>query len=148
MQIENKFLTSLYLLIRLTISRCRLNCKITITWSRIDHFAELFDIYVLLGRRFQLNHVNISLPIAILATSCSIGIATSFSGMYASFYFNSASGATIVLFGSAAAGICALYSFLFKIRHTHYHGDTKHSHAHVHTGTQKHSHENDGWLPY
>lgn len=80
----------------------------------------------------------------MIILSCSIGIATSFSGMYASFYFNSASGATIVLFGSAAVGISALYSFLLKIRHSHYHGDTKHSHAHVHTGKHKHSHENDG----
>ena len=38
----------------------------------------------------------------MVTISTIIGIATSFLGMYASFYFDSASGATIVLFGAGS----------------------------------------------
>jgi ABC-type Mn2+/Zn2+ transport system permease subunit len=79
----------------------------------------------------------------MMILSCSIGIATAFSGMYVSFYFNSASGATIVLFGAAAVGVSTLYSFLMKIHHTHYHGEVKHSHSHAHTGVHRHFHKMD-----
>lgn len=84
---------------------------------------------------------NDFLKMIILSTA--IGIATAFSGMYASFYFNSASGATIVLFGAGAVGAAALYSFLVKLHHSHYHGEIKHSHPHVHTGVHRHAHEVD-----
>lgn len=79
----------------------------------------------------------------IIMVSTLIGIATAFSGMYASFFFNSASGATIVLFGAAAVGVSALYSFIVRVYHSHYHGDIKHSHPHVHTGVHRHAHEMD-----
>ncbi|MGH9972914.1 MAG: metal ABC transporter permease, partial [Nitrososphaeraceae archaeon] len=79
----------------------------------------------------------------MMILSCSIGITTAFSGMYVSFYFNSASGATIVLFGAAAVGVSTLYSFLMKIHHTHYHGEVKHSHSHAHTGVHRHFHKMD-----
>ena len=61
----------------------------------------------------------------MVTISTIIGIATSFLGMYASFYFDSASGATIVLFGGRAFGISSLYAFLRRIYHTHSHGDSE-----------------------
>lgn len=79
----------------------------------------------------------------MIVLSTVIGIATAFSGMYASFFFNSASGATIVLFGAAAVGVSAFYSFIVRIHHSHSHGEMKHSHAHVHTGVHRHAHEMD-----
>lgn len=51
----------------------------------------------------------------MIVLSCGIGITTAFSGMYASFYFNSFSGATIVLFGAATAGI--ITSIRYCTRH-------------------------------
>jgi manganese/iron transport system permease protein/iron/zinc/copper transport system permease protein len=79
----------------------------------------------------------------MLTISTTIGIATSFLGMYASFYFDSASGATIVLCGAAVFGISALYAFLRRIYHTHSHGDQKHAHPHIHVQEHQHSHQND-----
>jgi len=76
----------------------------------------------------------------MIVISCTIGITTAFTGMYASFYFNSASGATIVLFGAAAFGITYAYSFTHKMYHSHYHGDIKHVHRHSHTETHLHEH--------
>ena len=76
----------------------------------------------------------------MIVISCTIGITTAFTGMYASFYFNSASGATIVLFGAAAFGITYGYSFIHKMYHSHYHGDLKHAHRHRHTETHLHEH--------
>jgi manganese/iron transport system permease protein/iron/zinc/copper transport system permease protein len=77
----------------------------------------------------------------MIVLSCAIGIATAFLGMYASFYFNSASGATIVLFGAATVGITYLYSLLRRIFHTHTHGELRHAHVHIHAETHQHEHE-------
>ena len=79
----------------------------------------------------------------MVISSTIIGIITAFSGMYTSFYFDSASGATIVLFGAAAFGISALYAFLRRIYHTHSHGDQKHAHPHIHVQEHQHTHQND-----
>jgi ABC-type Mn2+/Zn2+ transport system permease subunit len=76
----------------------------------------------------------------MIVLSCGIGIATAFIGMYSSFYFNSASGATIVLFGAAAVGIVYAYSLIRRTYHSHYHGDLKHAHRHKHTETHQHEH--------
>jgi manganese/iron transport system permease protein/iron/zinc/copper transport system permease protein len=77
----------------------------------------------------------------MIVLSCAIGIGTAFLGMYASFYFNSASGATIVLFGAATVGITYLYSLLRRIFHTHTHGELRHAHVHIHAETHQHEHE-------
>lgn len=79
----------------------------------------------------------------IIVLSTLIGVSTALLGMYASFSFNSAPGATIVPFGAAAVGLCALYSFIVRIHHSHYHGDMMHSHPHVHSGIQRQAHEMD-----
>lgn len=76
----------------------------------------------------------------MLITSTTIGIIAAFSGMYASFYLDSASGPTIVLFGAAAFGISSFYAFLRRIYHTHSHGDEKHVHPHTHTHEHQHPH--------
>jgi manganese/iron transport system permease protein len=76
----------------------------------------------------------------MILLSCGIGITTAFSGMYASFYFNSASGATIVLFGAATVGITYIYSLLHRTYHTHSHGEIKHAHVHTHAESHKHEH--------
>ena len=76
----------------------------------------------------------------MIVLSCGIGIVTAFSGMYSSFYFNSASGATIVLFGASAVGIVYVYSFLHRSYHSHYHGRLKHAHPHTHDETHQHEH--------
>lgn len=77
----------------------------------------------------------------MIVLSCGIGIATAFLGMYASFYFNSSSGATIVLFGAVTAGITYAYSLLHKTYHIHSHGETKHAHVHIHAESHQHEHE-------
>ena len=78
----------------------------------------------------------------MIVISSTIGAVTAFLGMYASFYFDSASGATIVLFGAAAFGISSLYAFIRKVYHMHSHGneETKHSHPHLHVDQHRHGH--------
>ncbi|HEY7080306.1 MAG TPA: metal ABC transporter permease [Nitrososphaeraceae archaeon] len=69
-----------------------------------------------------------------------IGIATAFLGMYSSFFFDTASGSTIVLFGAGAFGISSLYAFIRKTYHSHSHGPVKHTHPHLHTDQHLHKH--------
>jgi len=69
-----------------------------------------------------------------------IGATTSFSGMYASFYLDSASGATIVLFSAIGFGISALYAFLKQKYHAHWHAGMIHVHSHSHTAEHRHEH--------
>lgn len=76
----------------------------------------------------------------MIVLSIVIGSVTSFAGMYASYFLNSASGATIVLFGASAFGISALYAFLRKKYHAHSHADMVHIHPHSHTGEHRHEH--------
>ncbi len=76
----------------------------------------------------------------MIILSTSIGSATAFAGMYASFYLNSASGATIVLFGTAAFGISALYTLIKRKYHAHSHSGTIHRHSHTHTAEHRHDH--------
>lgn len=78
----------------------------------------------------------------MIVISSTIGAVAAFLGMYASFYFDSASGATIVLFGAAAFGISSLYAFIRKVYHMHSHGneETKHSHPHLHVDQHRHGH--------
>ena len=78
----------------------------------------------------------------MIVISSTIGAVAAFLGMYASFYFDSASGATIVLFGAAAFGISSLYAFIRKVYHMHSHGneETKHSHLHLHVDQHRHGH--------
>ena len=68
----------------------------------------------------------------ILILSSIIGIITAFLGMYSSFYIDSPSGATIVLFGTGSFIITIIYSHFKKLRHMHFHGEKKHfSHLHI-----------------
>jgi ABC-type Mn2+/Zn2+ transport system permease subunit len=69
-----------------------------------------------------------------------MGVIIAFLGMYSSYFFDSASGSTIVLYGAAAFGICSLYSYLRKIYQTHSHGRLTHSHPHIHVNDHKHDH--------
>jgi ABC-type Mn2+/Zn2+ transport system permease subunit len=76
----------------------------------------------------------------MILLSTIIGSVTSFAGMYASYFLDSASGATIVLFGAAAFGISALYSFLRRKYHAHSHAEMTHVHPHSHTSEHRHEH--------
>jgi ABC-type Mn2+/Zn2+ transport system permease subunit len=76
----------------------------------------------------------------ILILSTIIGIINAFLGMYSSFYIDSPSGATIVLFGTTSFIITIIYSQLKKLRHTHFHGEQKHSHLHTHSEEHRHEH--------
>jgi len=76
----------------------------------------------------------------MLLLSSIIGISTAFLGMYTSFYIDSPSGATIVLFGASGFGISILYVYLKRLCHRHFHGDKKHSHLHVHKDDHRHEH--------
>lgn len=69
-----------------------------------------------------------------------IGVTISFLGMYSSYFFDSASGSTIVLYGAASFGISSLYAHLRKLYETHAHGRLTHSHPHVHVKEHKHEH--------
>ncbi|HKO40557.1 MAG TPA: metal ABC transporter permease [Nitrososphaeraceae archaeon] len=76
----------------------------------------------------------------ILILSMIIGIINAFLGMYSSFYIDSPSGATIVLFGTISFIITIIYSQLKKLRHIHFHGEQKHSHLHTHSEEHRHEH--------
>jgi len=76
----------------------------------------------------------------MLILSSIIGIITAFLGMYSSFFVDSPSGATIVLFSTASFIIAIIYSHIKKSYHMHFHGDKKHSHPHSHTEEHRHEH--------
>jgi ABC-type Mn2+/Zn2+ transport system permease subunit len=69
-----------------------------------------------------------------------IGTTAAFAGMYISFFVDSASGATIVLFNSGIFAIASLYALLNKVYHTHIHEGVRHTHAHLHKGDHEHKH--------
>jgi manganese/iron transport system permease protein/iron/zinc/copper transport system permease protein len=76
----------------------------------------------------------------MIVFSTVMGVVTAFLGMYSSFFFDSASGSTIVLYGAAGFGICSLYAYLRKIYQTHSHEWLTHSHPHIHVKEHKHQH--------
>jgi manganese/iron transport system permease protein/iron/zinc/copper transport system permease protein len=76
----------------------------------------------------------------ILVLSSVIGITNAYLGMYSSFYIDSPSGATIVLFCAASFIIAIIYSHIKKSYHMHFHGDKKHSHPHSHAEEHRHEH--------
>jgi ABC-type Mn2+/Zn2+ transport system permease subunit len=76
----------------------------------------------------------------MVISSTVIGVIISFLGMYSSYFFDSASGSTIVLYGAAAFGISSVYAYLRKIYQTHWHGRLKHSHPHIHVNEHRHEH--------
>ncbi len=77
----------------------------------------------------------------MIIISAAIGSVTAFAGMYASFYLDSASGATIVLFGAAAFGISTLYAFFKRKYHMHSHAGLVHAHPHTHAAEHRHEHK-------
>jgi len=76
----------------------------------------------------------------MLIISTIIGIINSFFGMYSSFFLDSPSGATIVLFGTGSFILVIIYSQLKKFHHMHFHADRKHSHIHTHSEEHRHEH--------
>lgn len=76
----------------------------------------------------------------MVISSTIIGIVISFLGLYSSYFFDSSSGSTVVLFGAVAFGFSVLYAYLLKIYQTHRHGRLKHSHPHIHEDEHKHQH--------
>lgn len=77
----------------------------------------------------------------MVIASTTIGVLTAFLGMYSSYFFDSASGATIVLFGTAAFGVSSLYAYIRRLYQTHWHEGSKHSHPHIHLGEHQHKHK-------
>jgi ABC-type Mn2+/Zn2+ transport system permease subunit len=77
----------------------------------------------------------------VVFLSIIIGSIASFSGMYASFFLDSSSGPTIVMFITLGFGITALYALFKKIYHSHSHGGISHSHPHLHTDEHRHEHK-------
>lgn len=77
----------------------------------------------------------------VVFLSIIIGSVASFSGMYVSFFLDSSSGPTIVMFVTLGFGITALYAVFKKIYHSHSHGGLSHSHPHLHTDEHRHEHE-------
>lgn len=75
----------------------------------------------------------------MLGLSVIIGSLTSLFGMYASFYLDAASGATIVLFGTIFFCGAILYN-LRRHRHIHLHGGLRHEHEHYHLSQHRHGH--------
>jgi manganese/iron transport system permease protein/iron/zinc/copper transport system permease protein len=76
----------------------------------------------------------------MVLSSTILGVIIAFLGMYSSYFFDSASGSTIVLYGAATFGISSLYAYLRKIYQTHSHGRLIHSHPHIHVREHKHEH--------
>jgi manganese/iron transport system permease protein/iron/zinc/copper transport system permease protein len=77
----------------------------------------------------------------VVFLSIVIGSVASFSGMYVSFFLDSSSGPTIVMFVTLGFGITALYAVFKKIYHSHSHGGVSHSHPHLHTDKHRHEHK-------
>src|SRR5919112_521061 len=77
----------------------------------------------------------------VVFLSIVIGSVASFSGMYTSFFLDSSSGPTIVMFVTLGFGITALYAVFKKIYHSHSHGSLSHSHPHLHTDEHRHEHK-------
>lgn len=77
----------------------------------------------------------------VVFLSIVIGSVASFSGMYVSFFLDSSSGPTIVMFVTLGFGITALYAVFKKIYHSHSHGSLSHSHPHLHTDKHRHEHK-------
>ncbi len=82
---------------------------------------------------------------AMLIISTLLGALLGVSGLYASYHFDAASGATIVLFGAAAFLVALIYTRirerLTMHEHLHYHGDVAHAHPHTHDGEHAHTHD-------
>jgi ABC-type Mn2+/Zn2+ transport system permease subunit len=76
----------------------------------------------------------------MVVLSTVLGVIISFLGMYSSFFFDSASGSTIVLYGAGAFGFSSVYAYFRKLYQTHSHGRLTHSHPHAHTNEHKHEH--------
>jgi len=76
----------------------------------------------------------------MVISSTVMGIIVAFLGMYSSYFYDSASGSTIVLYGAGAFGISSLYAYLRKLYQTHSHEKLTHSHPHVHAKEHKHEH--------
>ncbi len=83
----------------------------------------------------------------MLLISTTLGALIGVSGLYASYHFDAASGATIVLFGAGVFVITLVYSRLRERlamhEHLHYHGDVAHAHPHTHDGDHAHHHDHD-----
>jgi ABC-type Mn2+/Zn2+ transport system permease subunit len=77
---------------------------------------------------------------SVILLSVAIGVVASFSGMYFSFFMDSSSGPTIVMFITLGFGLSVLYATLRRIYHSHSHGDKSHSHPHIHTDEHRHKH--------
>jgi len=80
----------------------------------------------------------------MLFLSAGIGAFIGVAGMYSSFQFDAASGATIVLSGATLFCLVLFYTYVKEKRenhqHMHRHGDLVHSHPHVHDGEHDHAH--------
>ncbi|HET8855918.1 MAG TPA: metal ABC transporter permease [Nitrososphaeraceae archaeon] len=125
---------------------------------KTDRIDLLFSIVLAIVVIAAMNSIGVTLlAVAIIAPAISarlitnnffkmlilssiIGIITAFLGMYCSFYVDSPSGATIVLFGTASFIIAVIYSHIKKSYHMHFHGDKKHSHPHSHAEEHRHEH--------
>lgn len=79
----------------------------------------------------------------MILLSTVIGASTAFSGMYISFFFDSASGATIVLVSAGVFAAVLLYTLLHRVYHKHYHGRVRHIHIHTHKGDHEHRHDHE-----
>lgn len=79
--------------------------------------------------------------------SIAIGALTSVAGIYASFYLNAASGATIVLLGALIFSIVLIYNYIHKKimlhehSHSHLHGAIPHHHTHLDDAEHSHEHK-------
>ena len=81
----------------------------------------------------------------MMIASTLIGSGTAVTGMYLSYYFNAASGATIVLFAAGVFCVALFYNFVRRRillhEHAHQHGVVQHLHEHPHATGHEHPHE-------
>jgi len=84
----------------------------------------------------------------MLFLSAGIGAFVGVVGMYSSYQFDAASGATIVLSGAFIFCIVLFYTYVKEKmenhQHMHSHGDIKHTHPHQHAGEHEHDHSELG----
>ncbi|HEY3524974.1 MAG TPA: metal ABC transporter permease, partial [Nitrososphaeraceae archaeon] len=66
----------------------------------------------LIFQRFSMANDPPAISAMMVISSTIIGIVISFLGLYSSYFFDSSSGSTVVLFGAVAFGFSVLYVFM------------------------------------
>ena len=141
------------------------NDAATVFGIRTELIQLLFSLLLAMSIIASMNIVGVTMIAAVLVIpsstarmltdsfshmlffSTGLGALMGWVGMYFSYHFDAASGATIVLFGASMFCMVLLLNFIkSKIaahEHMHSHGGLMHAHPHDHEGDHAHTHEHE-----